>query len=327
MMQTKLCELLGIQYPIIMGGMAWAGDHKLAAAVSKAGGMGVLGSGNMSLDELEKEIVSFKELTDKPLGVNVFMKDELAPKKAEVATRMGTNALFTGIGIPDQVVRYAKDAGIPVIPTVAAVKHAVAAVKSGADMLVAEGMEGGGHIGECGTLPLVPQVRDQVGDDVPIIAAGGIGDGSQLVACLAMGAVGIMMGTRFLIADECISHDKFKQKLIDCSIEGTTVTGRFSGFPMRCMENDFTCQFHEMETVRPSAEVYAFGAGKMIAAILHGDVDQGSCPTGQVVGMIRKRESAKEIIESIIAQAEAITQTIIDANGFNGWQGGTPTVK
>ncbi len=327
MLHTKLCDLLGIKYPIILGGMAWAGEHKLAAAVSEAGGLGVLGSGSMPIEELEKEIQAFKELTDKPLGVNCFLKDPWASQKAEMVTSMGIAALFTGIGNPELVIKYGKDAGIPVIPTVAAVRHAAAAVKVGADMIVAEGNEGGGHVGEVGTLPLIAQVRNEVGDTVPIIAAGGIGDGSQLAACLIMGAVGVMMGTRFLIADECISHDNFKDKLISCPIDGTTITGRFSGFPMRCMANEFTGEFQDMEKTKPSFEVMAFGAGKLMGAMINGDVEQGSCPSGQVVGMITRRESAKEIIDNMIAQAATITRKIVDAEGFNGWAGGASSTK
>ncbi len=318
MLKTKLCELFGIKHPVILGGMAYAGDHRLAAAVSNAGGLGVIGSGNMTVDELVAAIEAYRKLSDKPLGINVFMKRDDTPAKAEAACSMGIAALFTGIGNPLPVVPFAKKAGIPVVPTIAMVKHASAVIAAGADLVVAEGQEGGGHIGTISTLPLVAQVRRAASADVPIIAAGGIGDGTQLVACLAMGAVGVMMGTRFLIADECPIHDTVKERLLACGAEDTTVTGRFTGFPMRCIANEFTGTFRKEEITR-GYEMLNFGAGKINAGLMEGDITNGSLPAGQVIGQITKRQTAAEIMTEIITEAESLTRRIIGNKGFDDW--------
>ncbi len=318
MLHTRLCEIFGIKYPVILGGMAYAGDHRLAAAVSNAGGLGVIGSGNLTVDELVAELEAYRKISDKPVGVNVFMKRDDTPAKAEAICSMGVAALFTGIGNPMPVVPFAKKAGIPVIPTIAAVKHASAVIAAGADMIVAEGQEGGGHIGTISTLPLVAQVRNAAGTKVPLIAAGGIGDGTQLIACLAMGAVGVMMGTRFLIANECPIHDAVKDLLLRCGPEDTTVTGRFTGFPMRCLANEFTSQFHQAE-IKRGYEMLNFGAGKINAGLMEGDINTGSLPAGQVIGQITKRQSAADIMNEIVTEAESLTCRIIGNKGFDGW--------
>lgn len=323
MLHTSLCERLSIRYPIILAGMAYAGDHALAAAVSRAGGLGVIGSGNLSPDELAAAIAAYYRETSVPPGVNVFLKDPESPAKAARACAMGIGALFTGIGNPAAVVHYAKDAGIPLIPTVATVRHALSSLAAGADLLVAEGQEGGGHIGSIGTMPLIAQVRAAVGDRVPVIAAGGIGDGTQLAACLMMGAVGVMMGTRFLAAHECPVHDDLKDSLVACGIDSTTVTGNFTGFPMRCLANDFTRAFQEMEKATPSLELLLFGKGKIAEGLIGGDVRNGSCPVGQVVGQITCRESAGEIIERVVREAGTVTEHVVRNGGFNRWEGGS----
>jgi enoyl-[acyl-carrier protein] reductase II len=322
MLHTILCDRLRIKYPILLAGMAYAGDHALAAAVSRAGGLGVIGSGNLSADDLAREIEAYFRITDIPPGVNVFLKDPESPAKAELACRMGIGVLFTGIGNPAPVVRYAKDAGILVIPTVATVRHALSSLKAGADLLVAEGQEGGGHIGSVGTLPLVAQVRAAVGDRIPIIAAGGIGNGAQLAACLMMGAVGAMMGTRFLVAEECPVHDDFKDSLIAATVDATTITGSFTGFPMRCLANDFTRAFQEMEKAKPSIELLMFGKGKIADGLMTGDVRNGSCPAGQVIGQITRKEPAAVIMERVVREACAVTERIVRGGGFDGWEGG-----
>ncbi len=318
MLTTRLCEIFGIKYPVILGGMAYAGDHRLAAAVSNAGGLGVIGSGNLTVDELMAELEAYRKLSDKPVGINVFMKRDDTPAKAEAVCSMGVAALFTGIGNPMPVVPFAKKAGIPVIPTIAAVKHAAPVIAAGADLIVAEGQEGGGHIGTISTLPLLAQVRNAAGTKAPLIAAGGIGDGTQLIACLAMGAVGVMMGTRFLIADECPIHDSVKEALIRCGVEDTTVTGRFTGFPMRCLANEFTKTFHK-EEIKRGYEMLNFGAGKINAGLMEGDINNGSLPAGQVIGQITKRQSAADIMMEIVNEAESLTRRIIGNKGFDGW--------
>ncbi|MCP4134718.1 MAG: enoyl-[acyl-carrier-protein] reductase FabK [bacterium] len=320
MLNTTLCKMFGIEYPVILGGMAFAGDHALAAAVSEAGGLGVIGSGSMSVEELEEEINNCRKLTSKPFGVNCFIKDPFTTQKAEVSCRLKVAALFTGIGNPGPVVQIGKDANIPVIPTVATVKHARSAIESGADVIVAEGQEGGGHIGTIGTLPLIAQVRAAVGDKIPIVAAGGIGDGSQLVASLTLGAIGVMMGTRFLVANECPVHNDFKNSLVNAGIDDTTVTGHFTGFPMRCLRNDFTDEYQAKEKVTPSIEMLLFGRGKIVDGLINGNIATGSLPAGQVIGQINKTESAAEIIKSFMQEAETIVRRIVDNDGFDDWK-------
>ncbi len=318
MIQTELCKRLNITVPVILGGMAFAGDHHLAAAVSNAGGLGVIASGNLTLDELETAIKSFKKLSDKPLGVNCFIRDEEVTEKADLACGLGIQALFTGIGNPMPVMEFARRADIPLIPTIASVRHAESVIEAGADIIVAEGCEGGGHIGKIGTLPLLPQIVKEVRGRVPVIAAGGIAGGSQLIACLAMGAKAVMMGTRFLIADECPVHDKFKEMIITSGSEDTTITGHFTGFPMRCLKNEFTAEYRLREKAVPSYEMLQFGKGKIRAGLIEGDMNCGSLPAGQVVGQLSERLPAGKIIEHITAEAEEIVRSIITFNGFGG---------
>jgi len=319
MLQTRLCHIFKIQYPIILGGMAFAGDHRLAAAVSEAGGLGVIASGNLTIDDLAEQITAYRKKTDKPLGVNCFIKDTECREKADLACRMGVSAIFTGIGNPAPVMEFGKKAGIPVIPTVATVRHALAAIESGSGIIVAEGQEGGGHIGRIGTLPLISQVRKAVGDRVPIIAAGGIGDGSQMIACLVLGATGVMMGTRFLTALECPIHDNVKEALIRSGIDDTTVTGQFTGLPMRCLKNQFTSEYQKKEKAVPSYEMLMFGKGKIREGLMGGDVNNGSLPAGQVIGQLEMIQSAGEIIRSIVAEAEDISRKITENAGFENW--------
>jgi len=318
MIETSLCRRLNISVPVILGGMAFAGDYLLAAAVSNAGGLGVIATGNLSLEELEAAIESFKKVSDKPLGVNCFIRDEEVREKADLACSLGIQALFTGIGNPMPVMEFARRADIPLIPTIASVRHAGPVVEAGADMIVAEGCEGGGHIGKIGTLPLLPQIVKEVRGRIPVIAAGGIAEGSQLVACLAMGAEAVMMGTRFLVAEECPVHDKFKDMIISAGSEDTTVTGHFTGFPMRCLKNDFTAEYRLKEKAVPSYEMLLFGKGKIRAGLIEGDTECGSLPAGQVVGQLSEKLSAGKIVENIIAEAEDIVKGIVASKGFGG---------
>lgn len=321
MLKTALCDILGIRYPVILGGMAYAGDHRLAAAVSDAGGLGVIGSGNLSLQGLRDEIRLARTLTTRPFGVNCFLKDPECLDKARISLEMKVNALFTGIGNPAPVLDLAIGSGVPVIPTVATVRHALSSIKAGVSLIVAEGQEGGGHIGSIGTLPLVAQVVGAVKGAVPVIAAGGVGCGSQVVACLALGAAGVMMGTRFLAAEESPLSHPAKEMLLQCPIDGTTVTGSFTGLAMRCVANDFTRRFQEMERDLSPYEMLMFGSGKIRAGLIEGDVANGSCPCGQAVGQVLAIEPAGSILRGIISEAEDLICRITANGGFNGWGG------
>lgn len=316
MLKTNICKKLNISYPVILGGMAFAGNYHLAAAVSMAGGLGVIASGHLSPGELEEEIRRYYDLVDVPPGVNCFIRDEDVNEKAERACRAGISALFTGIGNPLQLKDCAEKHGVPLVPTIASIRHVEPVLAAGADMIVAEGQEGGGHIGKTGTLPLLPQVVREVGGRVPVIAAGGIGDGSQLVACLAMGASGVMMGTRFLVARECPVHENFKEMIIGAGSDDTTITGHFTGFPMRCLKNDFTAEYRLKEKTSPSYEMLQFGRGKICAGLIEGDIAQGSLPAGQVAGQLKEVEPAGEIIKRIIDEAEEIVRSIVDRKGL-----------
>lgn len=319
MLKTALCDILGIRYPVVLGGMAYAGDHRLAAALSNAGGFGVIGSGNLSPLGLREEIHLCRTLTERPFGVNCFLKDPECIDKARISLELKVNALFTGIGNPAPVLALARGSGVPVIPTVATVRHALSSINAGVPLLVAEGQEGGGHIGSIGTLPLVAQVVAAVKGAVPVIAAGGVGCGSQLVACLVLGAAGVMMGTRFLAAEESPLSARTKQMILQCPIDGTTVTGSFTGLAMRCVANDFTRSFQEMERDLSPYEMLMFGSGKIRAGLIEGDVANGSCPCGQAVGQIHSMEPAEAILRGIISEAEDCIRRITANGGFDGW--------
>ncbi len=316
MLKTDFCKQLNISYPLILGGMAFAGNHRLAAAVSIAGGLGVIASGNLSVDELEEEIKNFRKLTDAPLGVNCFIRDDEVREKADLACQMGIEALFTGIGNPIPVMEFARREGIPLIPTIASTRHAGPVIDAGADMIVAEGQEGGGHIGKIGTLPLIAQIVKEVKGRVPVIAAGGIADGSQLVACLAMGAEAVMMGTRFLVAEECPIHESVKEMIISSGSDDTTITGHFTGFPMRCLKNEFTAEYRLKEKVAPTYEMLQFGKGKIKAGLMDGDTAFGSLPAGQVVGQLDEIKGAGDIVRDMVREAEDILTGIITRKGF-----------
>ncbi len=300
--KTPICDLLGIEHPIILAGMGYAGDAGLCAAVSNAGGFGLLGSGNLQLPQVGESLEKIRSLTDKPFGVNLFMKDPMAREKAKVAADMGVKAFFTGIGNPGPVIDIIREAGALCIPTVAAMKHAKSVLEAGVDALVCEGSEGGGHIGNLGTVSLLPQVTSET--DLPVVAAGGFGDGRGLVAALALGAQGLYLGTRFLACKESPVHRRFKEMLVASTIEDTTVTGHFTGFPMRCMANDFTREWQDKEKQKVNKMMLLmFGAGKIQSGLMMGNIETGSLPAGLAVGFIKKEESAAEIIESIVSEA------------------------
>ncbi len=305
MLKTAICELLGIKYPIIQGGMAYLGSAGLASAVSNAGGLGIIASGGASPSWLREQISITRMLTDNPFGVNIMLMSPFVKEIIEVIIEEEVPIVATGGGNPGIYLPKLKQAGIKVIPVVSSVALARRLERSGADAIVAEGMESGGHIGETTTMALVPQLADSV--RIPVVAAGGIADGRGLAASLALGAQGIQMGTRFICAEECIAHPEFKQKLLEANDRDTTVTGQSLGHPVRCLKNRMTRQFLTMERASASKEeLEKFGEGKYHLGVIEGDLDNGSLLAGQIAGLVKEIKPVKVIIEEIVAEAEEI---------------------
>lgn len=306
MIKSKICDILGIRYPVLQGGMAWVADARLAAAVSEAGGLGIIAGMNMNGEQLRAEIRKLRTLTDKPFGVNVMLMSPHAAEVAQVVVEEGVPVLTTGAGNPLTYMKKWLDAGIKVIPVVGSVALAQMVAKRGATAVVAEGGESGGHIGEANTMPLVPEVVDGV--DIPVIAAGGIADGRGLAAAFMLGAEGVQMGTRFLVAKECHIHAHYKEKVLAAKDTGTMVSGRRLGHPVRALKNPFARAFAEKEK-DPSVtdeELDAFGTGALRRAVVEGDEENGSFLCGEVAGLVKKEQTCKEIIEEIVAEAEAL---------------------
>lgn len=306
MIRTAVCDLLGIDYPIVQGGMAWVATAELASAVSNAGGFGIIGAGNAPGDWVRSQIRRTRELTDKPFGVNVLLISPTAEEVVRVALEEKVRAVTTGAGMPGPFLAELKERGIVVMPVVASVALARRLERMGADALIAEGMESGGHIGEITSFPLVPQVVDAV--RVPVIAAGGIADGRGLVAALALGAQGVQMGTRFVCSQECIAHPEYKRKIVEAKDRSTVTTGHRLGHPVRAIENRFTRHFAEMEERHQitEQELIEFGTGKLRLSAIEGDVENGSVMAGQISGLINDIRPAREIIASMVREAEEI---------------------
>lgn len=303
MIRSKVSQLLGIQYPILQGGMAWVATGELAAAVSEAGGLGIIGSGQAPADWVRQEIKKVKAVTSKPFGVNIMLMSPFLDEVMQVIIEERVPVITTGAGNPGKYVPTLKDIGTKVIPVVASVALARRLEKAGVDALIAEGMESGGHVGEISTLPLVPQVVDAV--KIPVIAAGGIVDGRGLVAAFALGAAGVQMGTRFMCAEECTVSPKVKTMILKAKDRDTVVTGYSTGHPVRCLDNRFTKELARMEREgRTAEEVEKIGAGKLRLAMVEGDTENGSVMAGQVAGAVRKIEPASEIIRSLVEEAE-----------------------
>lgn len=304
MIRTALCDLLGIEYPIIQGGMAWVATAELVAAVSEAGGLGVIGSGAAPPDWLREQLHKTRQLTNKPFGVNVML---LSPYLAEIMAILLAEpvaVVTTGAGNPGKYVSALREAGTKVIPVVSSVALAKRLVRSGVDAFIAEGMESGGHIGELTTMALVPQVVDAV--DIPVIAAGGIYDGRGLIAALALGAVGVQMGTRFMCAQECTIPMRVKEFVIKAKDRDTTISGTSTGHPVRCLRNKLTRKFDEMEkSGTPPEEIDELGVGSLRLAMVEGDIENGTVMAGQVCGMVKKVQPAREIIMDIMNSAES----------------------
>ena len=304
-MKTRVTGLLGIEYPNIQGGMAWVAEHNLAAAVSEAGGFGLIGGANAPGEVVREEIRKAKELTDKPFGVNVMLMSPHADDVAKVVVEEGIKVVTTGAGNPAKYMEMWKNAGIKVIPVVASVGLARMMEKAGADAVVAEGTESGGHIGEETTMTLVPQVVDAV--SIPVIAAGGIGDGRGIAAAFMLGAEAVQIGTRFVVAKESIVHENYKQRIIKAKDIDSTVTGRSHGHPVRCLRNQMTREYIKLEAEGKSFEELEYlTLGTLRRAVMEGDVTNGTVMAGQIAGMIKKEQTCKEIIEEMMAQAETL---------------------
>jgi len=305
MIRTVLCDLLGIEYPIVQGGMAWTATAELVAAVSEGGGLGILGGGNAPPDQVRAQVRQTKALTAKPFGVNIALFSPHVDDLVQICIEEGVAVVATGAGNPGPWMDRLKEAGVKIMPVVASVALARRLERMGADVLVAEGTESGGHIGDVATMPLVPQIVDAVG--VPVVAAGGIADGRGLAAALALGAVGVQMGTRFICSQECIAHRNYKEKIVHAGDRATITTGHSLGHPVRAIKNPMTRKFEEMEKAGISEEaLIELGTGKLRLAVEQGDMTWGSIMAGQVSGLIHDIVPAAEIMRRMVAEAEEI---------------------
>lgn len=298
MKNNIFCNMVGIEYPIIQGAMAWIADSSLAAAVSNAGGLGIIASGNAPVDVVREEIRRTKQLTDKPFGVNIMLLSSNAEEVAKLVCEEGVKVVTTGAGNPGKYINMWKEHGVKVIPVVASVALAKRMERAGADAVIAEGCEAGGHIGELTTMALVPQVVDAV--NIPVIAAGGIGDKRGVGAAFMLGALGVQVGTRFLVAKECTVHQNYKDKVLNAKDIDTVVTGRSTGHPVRVLRNRLSRKFQILEKEEASIEqLDELGKGALVKAVKEGDTDNGSVMAGQIAGLVSKEETCKEIIEEM----------------------------
>ena len=306
MLQSQICDVLGIQYPVFQGGMAWIADAELAAAVSNGGGLGIISAMNANGEWLRGQIRKAKELTDKPFGVNIMLMSPFAEEVANVVVEEDVKVLTTGAGNPGKYMAAWKAAGIQVIPVIASVGLARMMERSGAAAVVAEGSESGGHIGESTTMTLVPQVCDAV--SIPVIAAGGIADGRGMAAALMLGACGVQMGTRFLVASECNVHENYKKRVLKAKDIDTIVTGRRQGDATRSLKNRFSRDFakEEMNPGSTVEELEKRGVGALRRAAVEGDEINGCFLAGQIAGLVKKEQPAAEIISEVCMQAEEL---------------------
>ncbi len=304
-MKTEITELLGIEYPIIQGGMAWVGTNELASAVSEAGGLGIIGSGGAPASWVKEQIQQVKKKTDKPFGVNVMLMNPEADAIAQVIVDEKVPVVTTGAGNPEKYMEMWKAAGVKVIPVVASVALAKRMERTGADAVIAEGTESGGHIGETTTMALVPQVVDAV--SIPVIAAGGIADGRGIAAAFMLGAKAVQMGTIFVASKESIASDAYKNKLVKAKDIDTKVTGRSTGHPVRCIRNKQTQEYLRLESEGATLEeLEHLTLGGLRKAVVDGDVINGSVMAGQIAGLVKEIRSCKDIVEGLNAQAEEL---------------------
>jgi enoyl-[acyl-carrier protein] reductase II len=305
----NLCNLLDIKYPIVQGGMAWLGTTELVSAVSNAGGLGIIGSGDAPPDWVRNQIRATREKTDKPFGVNILLMSPTVKDNLHIIIEEGVKIVTFGGGNPGTYIPALKEAGVKVMPVVSSVALARRLERFGIDAIIAEGMESGGHVGDTASMALVPQVVQNV--KVPVIAAGGIADGHGLAAALALGAQGVQMGTRFVCSEECIAHPSFKERIIEAQDRATVVTGESTGHPVRCLENRLTREFRAMEKAGASTEkLEEFGRGKLSLGVIQGNIDEGSLMAGQIAGLIKDIKPVKAIIEDIMAEAEKVIESL-----------------
>jgi len=306
MIKTRINDILGIKYPVFQGGMAWVADGRLAAAVSEAGGLGIIGAGNAPADYVEEQIRIAASLTDKPFGVNIMLESPFSEDIAEVVAREKVAVVTTGAGNPARFMKAWTEAGIKVIPVVPSVAMAKLMIRQGATALIAEGGESGGHIGELTTMVLVPQIVDVAAPKgIPVIAAGGIADGRGFAAAVMLGAEGVQIGTRFLLAEECNIHEEYKKRIEKATDLSTMVTGRRPGSPVRSIRTKFSREYLAKEySGAPEEELEKFGQGALRAAVQDGDAEKGCFLAGQIAAMVNKRQPAAEIVEEICVQAE-----------------------
>lgn len=305
MIKTAVCDVLGIEHPVVQGGMAWVGTWELVSAVSEAGGLGIIGSGNAPPQWVREQIKQVRERTNKPFGVNVMLLSPFVEEVISVAIEEKVPIVALGGGNPGTYIPRLKKVGVKVMPVISSVALAKRAERLGAEVVVAEGMESGGHIGDITTMALIPQVISAV--KLPVIAAGGIADGRGLVAALALGAQGIQMGTRFICSTECIAHSSFKEKMLQAHDRATFVTGESTGHPVRVLKNKMSRQFLKMEKEGVSKEeLERFGEGRLRSGLIEGDLENGSLMAGQIAGLVKAIKPAGEIIGEVLTEAEAI---------------------
>lgn len=306
MIKSRICKIFGIKYPIFQGGMAWVSESSLASAVSNAGGLGIISCINAGSEAVREEIRKCKKLTDKPFGVNVMLMSPNVEEIAKIVIEEKVSVVTTGAGLPSKYMPAWLEAGIKVVPVVAAVAIAQRVERMGATAVIAEGGESGGHIGELNTMALVPQVVDAI--SIPVIAAGGIADGRGVAAAFMLGAEGVQCGTRFLSANECVIHDNYKQMVLKAHDSDTIVTGKTLGHPVRALKSSFTRTFSKMENdpqITPE-QIMEYGTGSLRKAALQGDLESGSFMAGQSAGLVHKLQSSQSIIEEMISQAEVL---------------------
>ena len=302
--RTRLTDLLGVEHPIIQGGMAWTATAELAAAVSNAGGFGIIGAGHMPTDILRTEIRNAKTLTDRPFGVNLMLLTPHIDEIVAMVIEEGVHAVTTGAGNPGKYMASLKAVGIKVLPIAPSVALAKRMESIGADAIIGEGMEAGGHIGELTTMVLVPQLVDAV--SIPVVAAGGIADGRQMAAAFALGAEGVQVGTRFMCAEECTIHPAVKAQVIKARDRDTVVTGRSTGHPVRVIKNRLSRQIEALDRDNKSGEIEELGSGKLALAMRQGDTDMGSLMAGQVAAMVSEIQPAGQIVAEMMADAEEV---------------------
>ena len=308
---TSICELIGIKYPVFQGGMAWISDAVLAAAVSNAGGLGIIAAGNAPETYVLEQIKKAKTLTDKPFGVNIMLMSPYVNEVAQIVTGEKVSVVTTGAGNPSKFMKQWTDAGIKVIPVVASTGLAKMSQRSGATAIIAEGGEAGGHVGELTTMTLVPQVCDVV--DIPVIAAGGIGDGRGIAAAFMLGASGVQLGTRFLVAKECQIHQNYKDKVISAKDIDTIATGKRLGHPVRSIKTPFSRDMFskEYDASVSNEELESFAVGALQKAAVEGNLKEGCFLAGQISGLIKKEQTAKEIIDELVEETEKALKSVI----------------